>query len=278
MARKNSTLFAKFDLDYADHPKIAALSDGAFRAHVEMILYSRKYLTDGRIPKRFANRFGTESVSELLSNSDDAPSLVESDDGDYWLHDYADHQETKAEVEARRLVNAENGKRGGRPANRPTKRTKTQSVTDSVSDSGSEMKAETETETEVSSTSPIADAIREDVEALCEHLASRIEGNGSKKPTVGKLWRDQARLLLDLDKRTPEEAHRLIDWCQDDAFWMANIQSMAKFRQKFDQLRLQSQRTAGAATPEQKSAAEQAWGPRPEMPAWLFDRGDEDAS
>ena len=131
---------------------------------------------------------------------------------------------------------------------------------------------------EQTSSSPIADAIREDVEALCEHLASRIEGNGSKQPTVGKLWRDQARLLLDLDKRTPEEAHRLIDWCQDDAFWMANIQSMAKFRQKFDQLRLQSQRAAGAATPEPKSAAEQAWGPRPEMPAWLFDRGDEDAS
>ena len=150
MTRKRGDLFARISLDYPDHPKIAALSDGAFRAHVEMILWARRYMTDGRIPNRVANRFGFESVSELCSNDADRPSLIELDDGDYQLHDFADHQETRADVEARRLVNAENGRRGGRPAKQTGKRTKTHSVSESVSgsgtDSGTEMKAETETE------------------------------------------------------------------------------------------------------------------------------------
>ena len=101
MTRTRGDLFARISLDYADHPKIAALSDGAFRAHVEMILWSRKYLTDGRIPKRFANRFGNPAgnpvgsspLDELLANDDRSPSLIELEDGDYMLHDYADHQE-----------------------------------------------------------------------------------------------------------------------------------------------------------------------------------------
>ena len=81
MTRKRGDLFARISLDYPDHPKIAALSDGAFRAHVEMILWARRYMTDGRIPNRVANRFGFESVSELCSNDADRPSLIELDDG-----------------------------------------------------------------------------------------------------------------------------------------------------------------------------------------------------
>ena len=43
------TLFAKFSLDYPDHPKIQGLSDAAFRAHVEMILWSHRNKTSGLI-------------------------------------------------------------------------------------------------------------------------------------------------------------------------------------------------------------------------------------
>ena len=109
---RSSTLFARFSLDYADHPKIQCLSDAAFRAHVEMILYARRYMTDGRIPKRFAKRFATESLTELLSNDEANPSVYEGEDGDYWLHGFADMQETRDEIQTRRLVNAENGRRG----------------------------------------------------------------------------------------------------------------------------------------------------------------------
>ena len=148
MAKHKGDLFARLSLDYADHPKIQALSDTAFRAHVEMILYARRYLTDGRIPNRVANRFGFDAVSELMSNDDERPSLTQDERGDYWLHGFADMQETRAEVQSKRLVNAANGRRGGRPRTQPV----TESVSEPVSDSGSEIKAETETETEVKST------------------------------------------------------------------------------------------------------------------------------
>lgn len=83
---------------------------------------------------------------------------------------------------------------------------------------------------------------RLDVERLCTHLADRIERNGSKRPTVGKGWRTAARLLLDADKRTEQQVHNAIDWCQESEFWRGNILSMPKLREKYDALRLAAQR------------------------------------
>lgn len=83
---------------------------------------------------------------------------------------------------------------------------------------------------------------RPDVEQVCRHLADRIEGNGSKRPTISKAWRDAARRLIDRDGRSVEQIIRAIDWCQDDDFWRSNILSMPKLREKYDQLRLAAQR------------------------------------
>lgn len=82
-------------------------------------------------------------------------------------------------------------------------------------------------------------AVREDVEELCEHLRARVVGNGSKA-TVSKGWRDAARRMLDIDGRDAAEAHRLIDWCQDDSFWCSNVLGMSKFRAQYDALRLKA--------------------------------------
>lgn len=90
-----------------------------------------------------------------------------------------------------------------------------------------------------------ADAEREDVERLCKHLADRVESNGSKRPTIGKTWRDAARLMLDRDQRTELQIHAAIDWCQNDEFWRANVMSMPTLRQKYDQLRLKAQQEQG---------------------------------
>lgn len=169
MAKLKGQLFARLALDYADHPKVVSLSDAAFRAHVEMILYARRYETDGRIPKRLAEtRWGTDSVSELLRNDPDTPSLVEQPNGDYLLYGYADMQETREEIAARRQVNAQNGRKGGRPR-------KTQAVSEPVTDSGTRKKAETETETEHSPTESVvprkrgAHQIPDDWEPKPEH-------------------------------------------------------------------------------------------------------------
>jgi hypothetical protein len=97
--------------------------------------------------------------------------------------------------------------------------------------------------------------VREDVERVCAHLADRIEANGSKRPTIGKRWRDAARLLMDADGRSERQVHNMIDWCQNDEFWRGNVMSMPKLRSQYDQMRLKATTPAnGRASPGPKRA------------------------
>ncbi|MFJ5984222.1 helix-turn-helix domain-containing protein [Lentzea sp. NPDC092896] len=89
--------------------------------------------------------------------------------------------------------------------------------------------------------SPTEDAIRDDVNALCERLHERLTANGVKATITAK-WRTDARLLLDRDGRELQHALNLIDWATADSFWKANVLSMPKFRKQYDQLRLQALR------------------------------------
>ncbi|MBM6588801.1 hypothetical protein [Brevibacterium sp. RIT 803] len=157
MARREG-LFARLSLDYADHPKIAVLSDEAFRAHVEMILYSRKYMTDGQIAKQIAKRWPQQALSELQANDTEAPSLLELDSGDYLLHGFEDMQETKQEIEAKRQVRAEAGRKGGRAKKQNAKPapSKTPSKVSSNLLSKNVAEIETESETELSNKPPVS--------------------------------------------------------------------------------------------------------------------------
>jgi hypothetical protein len=83
------------------------------------------------------------------------------------------------------------------------------------------------------------DGDRKDVQDLCDHLRRRVVANGSRVNITTK-WREAARLLIDRDQRSLDEAHALIDWCQDSEFWRSNILSLPKFREQYDKLRLQA--------------------------------------
>lgn len=251
MARKlGGAFFARLALDYFDHPKIATLSPEAIVAHLEMIVYSRRYLTDGRVPQRIVQRFDERVVDELCSNDPTSPSLVLHDDGSAELHDYAAAQETKAEVEAKRQA----GRTGG--AASAAKRGGKRNGSSNGSSNKSLNESSTEEEEEEENSSAIADR-RPEVFSLCARLADHIEKNGSKRPRIGKAWTDAARLLLDRDDRPIEEAERLIDWCQQDEFWRTNILSMSKFRTQYDQLKLK----AGTAATTR---------PNPQIPDWML--------
>lgn len=111
---KDDRLYAKFTLDFPDSPKIAPLSDTAFRALVEMVCWSRRLLTDGFVPEGMFRRFGTEEArNELLTNDPVNPSVIAAEGG-YLVHDFADHQTTKAEVEEMKRQKREAGAKGGR--------------------------------------------------------------------------------------------------------------------------------------------------------------------
>ena len=92
MAKLKGQLFARLALDYFDHPKIMSLSAEAIVAHLEMIVYSRKYGTDGAIPMRFAMRFAPSVLDELASNDENSPSIIRNDDGSVEIYGYSDMQ------------------------------------------------------------------------------------------------------------------------------------------------------------------------------------------
>lgn len=170
-------LWIRLTLDMADHPKIVRLSDRAFRTLVEMLLWSKRGLTDGVLPREYVHRrWGTpktqsltdsvtqsvsDPVSELLSNDPESPSLEVLPNGDYMIHDYCDHQETRADVESRKRRNQANGKRGGRP---PKTQSVTESVTQSLTQSGGPLAKQT-LDVRRTDTSPNGEVINSDAPA-----------------------------------------------------------------------------------------------------------------
>jgi len=70
-------------------------------------------------------------------------------------------------------------------------------------------------------------------EFLLEKIISRNPNH--KRPNI-QTWAKDIDLMIRLDKRTPEDIRRVIEWCQVDTFWQSNILSTAKLRKQFDQL------------------------------------------
>jgi len=68
-----------------------------------------------------------------------------------------------------------------------------------------------------------------------------------RRPHIGKLWRQSARYLLDIDGLCEDRVHAAIDWCQDDEFWRPNILSMSKLREKYVVLQAAARRRPGTS-------------------------------
>lgn len=108
--------FAPIHVDMPDDPKVAGLSDGAFRLHVAGIAYCNKHLTDGlinghEVPRRVRS-FRKNSLTELVHHGL-WRSVLEGEA--YVIHDYLDWNPSRAEVEDRKQKSRDNGARGGRP-------------------------------------------------------------------------------------------------------------------------------------------------------------------
>ena len=243
-----------------DHPKIDGLSDRAFRLLVETWCWCSRHLTDGRVPAATWRKRGTPaSRRELIA----AGLAIETPDGGVDMHDYLQHQRSADEVAEMREARREAGRKGGLARSKALASAKA-----TAKQTGGKTQASTETETEVPSSEGTC---RADVERICEHLADRIEGNGSPRPTITAAWRKSARLLLDRDKRTEADVLRAIDWCQGDEFWRANILSMPKLRQKYDTLRLQAQRQ-GNVHPLRPETDDQGRVVLPPLPKGVFEQ------
>lgn len=236
----------KVDDGFWSHPKVLDLSNDALALWLKAGTYSAQHLTDGFVKRAVVRMVGgTDDAAEELVSAE----LWDIADGGYQFHDWLRYQPSAEETREKRAeISAKRSEAGAKGA---ASRWQNDGKTDSKSD-GKPMAP-----TRPDPTRPIPDqkkdqtlivAERADVTMLCTLLADLIEGNGSKRPTIGKGWLDAARLMIDNDHRTVEDAAALIRWCQQDEFWRGNILSMPKFREKYDQLRLASQKRRSSLT------------------------------
>lgn len=147
---KDQRLYAKFVQDFPDDPKIRPLSDAAFRCWVEAICWSRQHMTDGHLPNRLARaRWSLDALAELCANDPQKPSFEETENG-WYIHDYGEHQVTKADMLARQEHAKEAGRRGGLArAKQTAKHTAKQNGKQTVSKVLSKTVAEKEKEREI---------------------------------------------------------------------------------------------------------------------------------
>ena len=92
--------WCKLDADIAGNPKVAALSDGAFRAMVHLWAYAMRHETKGRIPSTVAQlvpRVTKRRLGEL-----ERAGVLEPNSSGWLIHDWDEHQRVALELEERK--------------------------------------------------------------------------------------------------------------------------------------------------------------------------------
>lgn len=214
-------------------------------------------------------------VEELGGTAEAADALVlaglwSREDDSFRFHDWTDYNPDAGTVRAARAVMSEEGQHGNHLRWHVKRNLWVDgckwcgSGIDRVPDGDPDRSPESgpnppdpsrpdkETSSEVASATP-----RPDVEKLLDLLDAELTRNGvTKLPARSKANTDAARLLLDRDGRTVDQVERAIRFAQGDPFWRSNVLSMAKLREKYEQLQLAAQRPApGALTPPRRDVA-----------------------
>ena len=114
--------WVKLDENMVDHPKVAQLSDRAFRLHICGISYSNRHLTDGSIPIQIAHKLVTPRAAHYAAELVTAGVWEQKDPTTYFVHDYGDYQPSKAEVLELRQKRADAGRIGGKRSKPRSKR------------------------------------------------------------------------------------------------------------------------------------------------------------
>jgi hypothetical protein len=93
--------YVALDDNFPDHPKVAGLSDKAFRLHIAVLCRCGRFLTDGEAGKGMlvSVRYGTNAaaIKELVD-----AGLWEREGEGYRVHDYLVYNPSKAQVQAKR--------------------------------------------------------------------------------------------------------------------------------------------------------------------------------
>lgn len=213
-------LWAKIALNMADNPKIIGLSDSAFRAFIEAILYSRQQLTDGFLDRRVvAKRWGLDVAAELCTNDPHNPSWVEVEGG-FQVHNYCDYQMTNEDVERKREAQRLNGIASGKARSAKANQNRTNIEPNS---NQNELETETELEIEIDKASSIVDNDRKTpLEASWVPSEAGIEFAKTRAPSL--IISDEVQRFKDYNAA---HGRRMIDW---DATWRTWVMNQVRYR------------------------------------------------
>ncbi|MCI2421487.1 hypothetical protein MOQ72_29040 [Saccharopolyspora sp. K220] len=235
--------------EFHSMPEFLGASDAAVALYARAASWSACHLTDGHVP--------TAALPLFTANHEQASAeLVERKvwrraRGGFQFADWP-KQASRAYVEAKReawrLRQQKTRSSQGGMSRRDTHVTHA-GVTSGVPDesqrpystSSSKKESPNGDSYKGRNSAELAPQSRLDVEQLCSHMLDRLTANGVRA-SITKQWRDDARRLLDNDKRDLHQALRLIDWATAHRFWSANIHSIPKFRKQYDKLRMQAER------------------------------------
>ena len=102
--------WAKLDDSFPEHPKIAALSDAAFRQHVTAICYAAKFNTDGEItPAAFRMIRGSAKLAAQLVDA----TLWDALETGWAIHDFLEYNPSREKVTEKSTKRAAAGRLGG---------------------------------------------------------------------------------------------------------------------------------------------------------------------
>ena len=104
--------WAKLDESFPDHPKVASLSDKAFRLHVTAICYCARMLTDGEVPAHILQRIG--ATKRLTADLEAAGLWEPTSRGSWVIHDFLEYNPSREQVEADRTKRQAAGQAGGK--------------------------------------------------------------------------------------------------------------------------------------------------------------------
>jgi hypothetical protein len=89
----------KLSVDLPDHPKVAELSDRAFRALIASWCYAARFETDGYLPEQAQRAVG---MNNKLAGELEAAGLLHRNGAGWHVHDWDEHQPTAEEIARRR--------------------------------------------------------------------------------------------------------------------------------------------------------------------------------
>jgi hypothetical protein len=245
--------FAKFDVGYLDNPKMADVLDSSLHAicmHFASVLHCSQHLTDGLVaPKAMQRKVGaSDADTRILIDAglwhgpehqceacwEACPDIPENR---VYVHDFLEHNRDAAEAKrvSKKRSDAAKARWNG-DANSNANRMQSALQNEPVCNAEREREKEREKEAKASSSEPS----RPDVEQVISSFSQLLEANDVKhKP--GKSWHDAARLLIDKDGYTPEQIIFVARFATTDEFWMSNVLSLPKLREKFEALKIKAQ-------------------------------------